>query len=58
MMLLIDAGNSRVKWAWTDGDTLGEQRSMPHSGAVDREWLDEVKRERGQPWPAPAWPVR
>jgi len=49
MMLLIDIGNSRVKWAWAAGDALSEQHSLPHSGAVDRAWLEAVKRDRGRP---------
>jgi type III pantothenate kinase len=40
MMLLIDIGNSRVKWAWAEGEQLGEQISLAHGGEVGKEWLE------------------
>jgi type III pantothenate kinase len=49
MMLLIDVGNSRIKWAWADGSMLGAQHSLQHSGQVGREWLNAVETFRQQP---------
>jgi type III pantothenate kinase len=32
MMLLVDIGNTRIKWATHDGSGLGPQRAEPHAG--------------------------
>ena len=42
MMLLIDIGNSRMKWAWMDGAALSEQVSLAHAGDVGSDWLQLV----------------
>lgn len=31
-VLLVDIGNSRVKWAWLEGERLGPARAAPYSG--------------------------
>jgi type III pantothenate kinase len=42
MMLLIDVGNSRVKWAWGQGGMLSEQISLAYRGELGRDWLDAL----------------
>lgn len=32
MTLLLDIGNTRIKWAVLQGSTLGEQRAQAHAG--------------------------
>jgi type III pantothenate kinase len=40
MNLLIDVGNSRIKWAWSEGDrTASDQISLAHGGEIGEEWL-------------------
>ncbi len=39
MILLIDVGNSRLKWVWADGDTFSEQISLAHEGGLTFDWL-------------------
>ncbi|HZF14826.1 MAG TPA: type III pantothenate kinase [Steroidobacteraceae bacterium] len=40
MNLLIDIGNSRIKWAWSDaGRVATDQISLAHGGEVGGEWL-------------------
>jgi type III pantothenate kinase len=36
--LLVDIGNSRVKWARLENDVLGEQRAAAHAGWSAGEW--------------------
>lgn len=36
MMLLLDVGNSRIKWALADGPRLAEPGAAPHGGAPAR----------------------
>jgi type III pantothenate kinase len=38
MMLLVDIGNSRVKWATCDRGDLGAQRAEPHAGWTVEDW--------------------
>ena len=38
MMLLVDIGNSRVKWATCDRGEFGTQRAEPHAGWTIEDW--------------------
>jgi type III pantothenate kinase len=38
MKLLVDIGNSRVKWATLDGGRLGEQQAGCHAGWTQDDW--------------------
>ena len=38
MKLLVDIGNSRVKWATLDGGRLGEQQAACHAGWTQQDW--------------------
>jgi type III pantothenate kinase len=38
MVLLIDAGNTRLKWAWLTGSRLSEQQAAVHRGVKRGEW--------------------
>ena len=38
MVLLIDAGNTRLKWAWLTGSQLSEQQAAVHRGVKRGEW--------------------
>lgn len=40
--LLIDIGNSRVKWAWLDGERLGTARAADYSGWRARDFARRV----------------
>ena len=42
MKLLVDIGNSRLKWAWLDRGVLLDPGSVPHGGQVPSPALDEV----------------
>jgi type III pantothenate kinase len=48
MMLLVDIGNSRVKWAWGERTAPGQQMSLSdqislaHVGEVSSDWLSAV----------------
>ena len=46
-LLLVDIGNSRVKWARLDGDVLGEQRAAEHAGWSSAEWRAALFAEGG-----------
>jgi type III pantothenate kinase len=39
MFLLIDAGNTRLKWAWLKGSRLSELQAAVHRGARRGEWM-------------------
>lgn len=39
MILLIDAGNTRIKWAWLDAGRLEPGGAVGHRGAAPRDWL-------------------
>jgi type III pantothenate kinase len=49
MILLIDVGNSRLKWAWADGDLCSEQISLAHDGEPAPGWLQLVVATGRQP---------
>lgn len=40
--LLVDIGNSRVKWAWLDGERLGKARAAQYSGWRARDFARRV----------------
>jgi type III pantothenate kinase len=40
--LLVDIGNSRVKWAWHDGERLGRARAADYSGWGARDFARRV----------------
>ncbi|MBW4052848.1 MAG: type III pantothenate kinase [Proteobacteria bacterium] len=40
--LLVDIGNSRVKWAWLEGGRLGKARAADHSGWRARDFARRV----------------
>jgi type III pantothenate kinase len=43
MNLLIDIGNSRVKWAWSEAGRIAtDQISLAHGGEVGKEWMNLV----------------
>src|SRR5258705_3286096 len=43
MNLLIDVGNSRIKWARSEADhTVSDQISLAHGGEIGDEWLKLV----------------
>ncbi len=50
MILLIDIGNTRIKWTRLDGDQLGVQRAAAHSNWTHEDLIDQVL--------APAGPAR
>ena len=49
MMLLIDVGNSRLKWAWAEGDTFSEQISLAYGGDLAFDWFPLVASANKQP---------
>jgi type III pantothenate kinase len=38
MILLIDVGNTRLKWAWHDGAGLSEQQAVVHRNHASEQW--------------------
>jgi type III pantothenate kinase len=53
MNLLLDLGNTRLKWAWLDGARLGGRGAIVHG---EDGWLDRLAAAwRDQPAPAQAW---
>jgi type III pantothenate kinase len=46
-VLLIDVGNTRIKWALLKGDRLGRQKAMDHAGISARELERQVFGTRG-----------
>jgi type III pantothenate kinase len=42
MYLLIDIGNTRIKWAWLDAHGLGEQSAAAHADWTSRQVNDQV----------------
>ncbi len=42
MILLLDAGNTRLKWAWLSDRGLGEQHAVAHRGVAAERWLTEL----------------
>jgi len=50
MNLLIDIGNSRVKWAWSEaGRVVTDQISLAHGGEVGDEWMKLVVSSSQRP---------
>ena len=47
MTLLVDIGNSRVKWARLTGGTLGEQRAAEHAGWSSSDWRAALLADGG-----------
>lgn len=41
MILLLDVGNTRMKWAWLDGKTLSRARAVRHHGAPAA-WAEDL----------------
>jgi type III pantothenate kinase len=39
MILLIDVGNTRLKWAWLDGNGLSDQQAVVHRDAEPDRWI-------------------
>ncbi len=53
MNLLLDLGNTRLKWAWHDGDTLGARGALAHG---EGDWLARLQRAwRGDAAPEHVW---
>jgi type III pantothenate kinase len=42
MILVVDVGNTRLKWGWLDGIHLSEQRAVLHRDADPEAWAGEV----------------
>ena len=42
MILLIDVGNTRLKWGWLDGAHLSEQRAVVHRDTEPESWSKDV----------------
>lgn len=42
MILLLDVGNTRLKWAWLDGEEIGAPRAVLHHGAPAA-WAEELE---------------
>lgn len=42
MILLLDVGNTRMKWAWLEGGTLSPSRAVRHHGAPNA-WAEELE---------------
>jgi type III pantothenate kinase len=42
MNLLIDVGNTRLKWAWLEGSSLSEQRAVVHRDVEPEAWSKDV----------------
>jgi type III pantothenate kinase len=45
--LLVDIGNSRVKWATLGGATLGQQMAASYAGWTEQQWRMELFAEPG-----------
>jgi type III pantothenate kinase len=43
-LLLIDAGNTRIKWKWHAGSVLSEGGAVVHRGVEPRDWLAALPR--------------
>ena len=42
MILVIDVGNTRLKWGWLEGTRLSEQRAVPHRDTDPSTWSRDV----------------
>jgi hypothetical protein len=51
MHLLIDAGNSRIKWAWSDGQTLSAALRLILTGLDAAVLAPRGSRRRGRTTP-------
>ncbi len=49
MILLLDVGNTRIKWAQLVDTEVTPQHALVHQGVPAREWLDRLFRERFRP---------
>jgi type III pantothenate kinase len=49
MILLVDIGNTRIKWATFDGRTLGPQSAQPHANWTREELMSGLIRPSQQP---------
>jgi type III pantothenate kinase len=49
MILLIDVGNTRVKWAQLLDDNLTPQQALTHKGLEPKQWVEKLFRERFRP---------
>ena len=49
MILLLDVGNTRIKWAQLLDTSLTPQQALVHKGVHADEWLDKLFRERFRP---------
>lgn len=49
MILLIDVGNTRVKWAQLLDGNLTPQQALTHKGLDPKQWLNKLFRERFRP---------
>jgi type III pantothenate kinase len=46
-VLLIDIGNTRIKWALLRGDKLGRQKALEHADVTERELARQLFASRG-----------
>jgi type III pantothenate kinase len=46
-MLLVDIGNTRIKWAMLRGDKLGRQKALEHAGLTARDLERQLFATRG-----------
>jgi type III pantothenate kinase len=42
MILVIDVGNTRLKWGWLDGAHLSEQQAEPHRDVAPASWSGKI----------------
>jgi len=49
MKLLVDIGNTRIKWSWFDGHDLGAQSALAHQGLQQRQLADEMQAAARKP---------
>src|SRR5271168_389518 len=49
MILLIDVGNTRLKWAWLTSDGLSDQQAVVHRDAKPGIWTDTLFRSGQKP---------
>jgi type III pantothenate kinase len=49
MILLLDVGNSRIKWAQLTDGALTPQQALVHEGLPAKEWKEKLFRERFRP---------
>ena len=49
MILLLDVGNTRIKWAQLLDGALTPQQSLMHRGVAPEDWIKQLFRERFRP---------